>query len=83
MTTFTAFTDEDSDQPAGANGKTAAWRSGTERYVRSVEGDIRQLPGSGTAKGSKAVSEVVRHTLDRVGRSIRTRESAPSDPASS
>lgn len=74
MTIFTAM---DKDRSAGGgvgtSSKADVLDTETTRYVKSVEGDIGQLPGSGTTHGSQAVCEVVRNTLDRVRRSIRSR----------
>jgi hypothetical protein len=39
--------------------------------------DVRLVPGTGSARGEKAVTEVMRDVLDRVRRSIRERAAKP------
>lgn len=42
-------------------------------HVGTMAGDVRQVPGSNTTNGQKAIADVMREVLDRVRRSIRQR----------
>jgi hypothetical protein len=52
-----------------------AWRRRIEGdvHVGTMAADVRLVPGTGSARGEKAVTDVMRDVLDRVRRSIRER----------
>jgi hypothetical protein len=56
-------------------GAVPSWRRRIEGdvHVGTMAADIRLVPGTGAAKGEKAVTDVMRDVLDRVRRSIRER----------
>lgn len=56
-----------------------AWR---RRFLGDVHvgvlvGNARQVPGTGTANGEKAIAKAMTDVLDRVRRSIRERSKTP------
>jgi hypothetical protein len=46
-------------------------------HVGALGGNVKQVPGSGTANGEKAIAKAMANVLDRVRRSIRERSAAP------
>lgn len=50
-------------------------RSKGDVHVGTMGSDVRQVPGSGTEEGDKAIANVMRDVLERVRRSIRERNS--------
>jgi len=59
-------------------GKSPAWR---RRFLGDIPvgafaGNVRQVPGAGTAKGERAIAKAMGDVLDRVRRSIRERSTA-------
>lgn len=66
-----------------AKAKSPAWRRRFlgDIHVGSVVGNVRQVPGTGTANGEKAIAKAMTDVLERVRRSIRDRATAsPSTP---
>jgi hypothetical protein len=59
--------------PAKALQQPKSPRAKGDIHVSSMGGDVRMVPGSGTAKGDKAIADVMREVLERVKRSIRER----------
>ncbi|HEY8545107.1 MAG TPA: hypothetical protein VIL36_08665 [Acidimicrobiales bacterium] len=46
-------------------------------HVGVLAGNARQVPGTGTAHGEKAIAKAMSDVLDRVRRSIRERRATP------
>lgn len=47
-------------------------------HVGALGGNVKRVPGAGTAKGEKAIAKAMSDVLDRVRRSIRERSVTPS-----
>lgn len=81
MNTKSRWTEEPGDvdghegrsEESEAKTEAKAWPVNADVRFQAIAGDVRRVPGSGTKQGDRAISAVVRDTLDRVRRSIRER----------
>jgi hypothetical protein len=62
-----------------AEAASPAWRRRLlgDIHVGVLDGNARQVPGTGTANGEKAIAKAMTDVLDRVRRSIRERSARP------